>query len=353
MDVSSPMGVQRHDFGQLPGGRRIDRFVLTNTHGLKAALMNYGAILLSLEAPDRNGVNEDITLGYDALEGYFRNNTPYFGAIVGRVANRIAKGRFTLGGTEYRLSVNNGEHHLHGGTHGFDRVVWNAESVATRGSVGVKFSYLSGDGEEGYPGNLMCTVFYALTDTNELSIRYEAETDRDTPVNLSHHSYFNLGGPQVKDILRHELMINADHFTQVDGDLIPTGEIVPVRGTPMDFTVSTPVGSRIAHVRGGYDHNYVLRRGNVSLELAARVSEPGRGRSMEVFTTEPGLQFYSGNFLDGSIAGKSGRAYIRHAGFCLEAQHYPDTPNHDHFPSIVLRPGEKYRQTTVYRFSAS
>jgi aldose 1-epimerase len=344
------MNVQKEPFGVLPDGTAVDIYVLTNAFGLKARLMTYGATLVSLELPDRNGKFEDCVLGYDGLDGYVKNS-PYFGSIVGRYGNRIAKGRFTLDGVTYSLATNNGENHLHGGVKGFDKVVWNAEPFAEANAVGVKFSYLSKDGEEGYPGNLSVSVAYMLTNDDELHLDYTATTDKPTPINLTHHSYFNFTGGK-RDILGHELRINADRFTPVDDGLIPTGELRTVKGTPMDFTVPMAIGSRIADVKGGYDHNYVLVSGSGAMSLAARVYEPESGRIMEIFTTEPGLQFYSGNFLDGTITGKGGQVYKKHWGFCLETQHFPDSPNRPNFPSTILRPGITFRSRTIHKFSA-
>jgi aldose 1-epimerase len=311
--------------------------------------MTYGATLVSLEVPDRTGRPGDIVLGYDTLDGYIKNN-PYFGSTVGRYGNRIAKGRFTLDGATYQLATNNGENHLHGGTKGVDKVVWKAESVRGDGEVGVKFSYLSKDGEEGYPGNLNITVVYTLTNDNELKISYEATTDKATPVNLTHHSYFNLAGEG--DVLAHELTINADAYTPVDAGLIPTGEIRPVKDSPFDFTTPHTIGERIAQVEGGYDHNFVLRSGGGKMDVAVQAVEPKSGRVMEISTTEPGLQFYSGNFLDGTITAKGGKAYLKHYGFCLETQHFPDSPNKPNFPSTILRPGAVYKSLTIHKFSA-
>ncbi len=344
----APMDIQKQSFGELPDGTPVDIFTLTNGRGFKARLLTYGATLVSLEVPGRNGKPGDIVLGYDSLGGYAKNN-PYFGSTVGRYGNRIAKGKFPLDGITYELATNNGENHLHGGITGYDKVVWKAEPVRGDGEVGVKFSYLSPDGEEGYPGNLNITVTFILNGQNELKIGYEATTDKPTPVNLTNHSYFNLAGEG--DILGHELMINADSYTPVDAGLIPTGEISPVLDTPFDFTSPHTIGERIARVEGGYDHNFVLRSGGGELALAVRVVEPASGRIMEISTTEPGLQFYSGNFLDGTIAGKGGRIYKKHAGFCLETQHFPDSPNRPGFPSTILRPGQVYKSQTVHRFS--
>jgi aldose 1-epimerase len=342
------MDVQKQPFGQTPDGTAVEIYALTNDKGLRAHIMTYGATLVSLEVPDRTGKLGDIVLGYEALDGYIKNS-PYFGSIVGRYGNRIAKGRFTLDGATYQLATNNGENHLHGGIKGFDKVVWKAEPVREAGAVGVKFSYLSTDGEEGYPGNLAVTVVYSLTNANELRISYEATADKATPVNLTHHSYFNLAGGG--DVLGHELTINAEGYTPVDAGLIPTGEIRPVKDSPFDFTTPHSIGERIAQVEGGYDHNFVLRGGGGMMDLAVRVYEPKSGRIMEISTTEPGLQFYSGNFLDGTITGKGGKAYLKHCGFCLETQHFPDSPNKPNFPSTILRPGAVYKSLAIHKFS--
>jgi len=343
------MNVKKDAFGALPDGTSVEIYTLANDRGIEARLMTYGATLVSLKLPDRNGTFDDVVLGYDALDGYVKNS-PYFGAIVGRYGNRIAKGRFTLNGVMYTLATNNGPNHLHGGLKGFDKVVWKAEPLREADAVGVKFSYLSRDGEEGYPGNLAVTVAYRLTNANELRLDYEAITDKATPVNLTHHSYWALAGQGTRDILGHELTLEADKYTVVDEGLIPTGELRDVKGTPMDFATPHAIGERIAQVPGGYDHNYVLRSGGGPLALAARVYEPTTGRTMEITTTEPGIQFYSGNFLDGTITGKGGRVYQKHFGFCLETQHFPDSPNHPNFPSTILEPGQTYRTMTVHRF---
>jgi len=347
---NSQMDVKKESFGRLPDGTAIDIFTLTNTGGIEARLMTYGATLVSLKLPDRKGKVDDCVLGYDSLDGYVKNS-PYFGSTVGRYGNRIAKGQFVLNRVTYHLAKNNGENHLHGGVKGFDKVVWSAEPMKASGGMGVKFTYFSKDGDEGYPGNLSCIVIYTLTNDNELKISYEATTDKATPVNLTNHSYFNFTGGR-RDTLGHELMLHADRYTPVDKGLIPTGELAAVKGTPMDFTTPTAIGLRIAKVEGGYDHNYVLTSGGGALALAARVFEPESGRVMEISTTEPGIQFYSGNFLDGTIAGKSGRVYGKHFGFCLETQHFPDSPNKPKFPSTILKPGQKYRTQTVHKFSA-
>lgn len=351
------MKIDKASFGKLPDGREADLYTLTNANGLQTAITNYGAIVVSLHAPDRDGRLADIVLGYPKLADYLKD-TPYFGAIVGRYGNRIAKGRFTLDGVEYTLATNNDANHLHGGKIGFDKVLWNAEPFRTANEVGLKLSYLSVDGEEGYPGNLQVTVCYALTNKNELKITYDAITDKPTVVNLTHHGYWNLIGQARGDILEHELMLNADRFTPIDAGLIPTGELRPVKGTPMDFTRPTRIGARISQDDEqlryglGYDHNFVLNRTGEGLSLAARVYEATTGRVLEVHTTEPGVQFYSGNFLDGSNVGKGGRAYKHRYGFCLETQHFPDSPNKPEFPPVVLRPGQRYQTTTVYRFLA-
>ena len=349
---AAAMSVNQESFGQTPEGREVDLYTLTNSNGLKARITNYGAILVSLEVPDRAGKLADITLGFDTLEGYLGEH-PYFGAIVGRYANRIGKAKFTLNGVEYTLAANNGDNHLHGGLKGFDKVIWKLDDLKTEGrSAIVKLSYVSEDGEEGYPGNLACSVTYALTEDDELQISYEADTDKTTVLNLTNHTYFNLAGQGTGDILGHELMVDADKYTVVDEGLIPTGENRSVTNTPMDFTISASIGSRIDQVEGGYDHNYVLNSGGGSLALCARVYEQTSGRVMEIHTTEPGVQFYTGNFLDGSVTGKGGKAYEKHYGFCLETQHFPDSPNKPTFPSVVLNPGQKYTTATVLKFSA-
>lgn len=344
------MSIEKQAYGKTEDGKNVDLYTLTNANGLKAEIITFGGIVTSLQVPDRNGKLADIVLGCDNLDDYAKKS-PYFGALIGRYGNRIAKGKFALDGVEYKLATNNGPNHLHGGIKGFDKVVWDAKAMETDNGPALKLTYLSRDGEEGYPGSLFCTVVYTLTNNNELKISYEAKTDKPTIVNLTHHSYFNLAGYNSNDILGHEMQILADNFTPVDDALIPTGEIKPVKGTPMDFTKPMTIGSRIKEVPGGYDHNYVLNNSTGSLALAASVYEPKTGRVMEVFTTEPGMQFYSGNFLDGTIKGK-GAVYNKHAGFCLEAQHFPDSPNEPKFPSTVLKPGETYTQLTKYKFSA-
>ncbi|MBP8260060.1 MAG: galactose mutarotase [Verrucomicrobia bacterium] len=348
---SSRARVEKSSFGRTPDGVEIELYTLTNARGAIAKVITYGATLTELWVPDRSGKLGDVILGFDRLDGYLGEH-PYFGSTVGRVANRIAKGRFTLDGRSYQLACNDGPNHLHGGPQGFHRKVWKAEPAARRGAASVRLVYTSPDGEEGYPGNLTATVTYTLTDRNELRIDYEATTDKATPINLTNHSYFNLAGEG--DILAHQMMIAADRFTPVDDTLIPTGKLQPVQGTPMDFTRPMAIGSRIDQLTNnprGYDHNYVLNSGGGRLARALRVSDPHSGRVMEVRTTEPGIQFYSGNFLDGTIRGKYGRVYPKHAAFCVEADHFPDSANQPAFPPTILRPGKTYRQTTIHRFS--
>ena len=335
-------------YGKLPDGRQANLYTLTNSRGMRVRLTNYGAITVSVEVPDRDGKLADVTLGFDAFDAWL-GNAPHFGATIGRYANRIAKGRFTLDGREYTLATNNGPNHLHGGIVGFDKVLWQAEAVRQPDAVGVLFTHLSKDGEEGYPGNLNVTAVYTLNERNEYKAEFSGTTDKPTIVNLAHHTYWNLTGNPSGDVLGHQLMLVADRYTPVGEGLIPTGELAPVAGTPMDFTKPTPIGSRIAQVPGGYDHNYVLRSQGGEVALAARVVESTTGRVMEIWTDQPGVQFYSGNFLNG-VKGKVGLAYNKHAGFCLETQHYPDSPNRPQFPSVVLRPGQTYRHVMIHRF---
>ena len=344
------MSANEESFGKTPDGKQVDLYTLTNTSGIRARITSFGAILVSLDVPDRDGNLADITLGFDKLDGYIGVH-PYFGAIVGRYANRIGKAAFKLDGVEYKLAANNDVNHLHGGIKGFDKVVWRLEDLGVKGAGAVvKLSYISEDGEEGYPGNLACSVTYTLTEDDKLQISYEAETDKKTVLNLTNHSYFNLAGQGTGNILSHELMLNADKYTVVDKGLIPTGENRNVKGTPMDFSTSMTIGSRIGQVEGGYDHNYVLNSGGGMLAMAAKVSEPTSGRVMEIHTDQPGVQFYTGNFLDGSVTGKAGKVYQKNYGFCLETQHFPDSPNKPDFPSVVLQPGQKYTTETVLRF---
>jgi len=348
--------VNKKVFGTTADGKAVDIYTLTNAPGVEARVMTYGGILVSLRVPDNNGHFDDVVLGFDTFEGYSKPG-PYFGAICGRYANRIAHGTFRVDGKEYTLAKNNGPSSLHGGIKGFDKVVWQADPFQNQEGVGVILTYTSPDGEEGYPGNLKVKVTYTLTDRNELTLDYQATTDKATPVNLTNHSYFNLAGAGKGDILGHVVMLNADHFTPVDSTLIPTGKIESVNGTPFDFTKPTAIGARIndqneqLKLGGGYDHNFVINRKGEGLTLAARVVEPTSGRVLQVDTTEPGVQFYTGNFLDGTLRGKNGIAYQRRYGFCLETQHYPDSPNQLNFPSTILRPGQIYRTRTAFKFS--
>ncbi|MBV8318997.1 MAG: galactose mutarotase [Planctomycetaceae bacterium] len=345
-------GLQKMDFGKTPEGMPVELYVLKNGR-MTVKVMTYGATITELHVPDRRGTPGDVVLGFDDLEGYLGNN-PYFGATIGRVANRIAGGKFALEGKEYALALNDGPNSLHGGRKGFDKVLWKAEEVSGPDGPAVKLTYLSRDGEEGYPGNLSASVTFTVTDDDALRIDDTATTDKATPVNLTNHSYFNLAGPASGTILDHVLWLAADTYTPVDDTLIPTGEIASVRETPMDFTTPTPIGARIDQVKGdprGYDHNFVLRGGEKSPALAALLHDPKSGRVMEVFTTEPGVQFYSGNFLDGTVKGKGGVVYRKQQGLCLETQHFPDSVHHANFPSIILRPSMTYTQTTIYRFS--
>ena len=341
-------------FGTTEEGQPVDLYTMTNSHGVEVRAMNYGGIIVSLRVPDKAGKLQDIVLGLDNFNGYLHNK-PHFGGIIGRYANRIANGQFILEGVEYHLAKNNGVNSLHGGLKGFDAVLWQASPCENKEGGGVIFTYTSRDREEGYPGNLKTRVTYILSDKNELTIDYEATTDKATPVNLTQHSYFNLAGDGNGDILGHVLMLNADHFTPVDKNLIPTGELRPVKGTPLDFTKPTAIGARINDnyqqlaLGNGYDHNFVIN--GEGLRLAARVHEPTSGRVLEVYTTEPGVQLYSGNFLDGTIIGKRGHAYKPREGFALETQHFPDSPNHPQFPSTILRPGETFHSRTVFKFS--
>ncbi len=345
------MNAHKEPFGQTAEGREVFVYTLASSKGLRARITDYGATLVSLYVPDRNGHLEDIVLGFDDLQGYI-DHTAYMGATVGRYANRIGGARFTLDGVAYTLAANNGPNHLHGGIKGFDKVVWETkEAVAAEDEAWVKMSYLSPDGEEGYPGNLQCTVTYTLTNADELRITYEATTDKKTVVNLTNHSYWNLAGQGSGDVLSHELTLNAEKFTLIDKHLIPNGIIASVLDMPLDFTRPRTIGSRIHQTGNGYDHNYALSGEPGELKLCAQVREPKTGRVMEIQTTEPGVQLYTGNFLDGTPAGKGGAAYNKHAGFCLETQHYPDSPNKPNFPSTVLEPGQTFSSQTMHRFS--
>ena len=365
MTTLSPAGAKsqsgsttKKSFGKTPDGQPVDLFVLTNKNGAEVSITNYGGAVVSLKVPDRSGKLADVVLGYDGIDGYV-NDKSYFGALVGRYGNRIGHAQFVLDGKTYTLAENNGENSLHGGVKGFNKAVWTAKTLSKKDGQLLELSYLSKDGEEGFPGNLKVTVTYTWTDANALKIEYSATTDKKTVVNLTNHSYFNLAGQGSGDSLGHLLTIEADKFTPVDSGLIPTGELRDVAGTPFDFRNSTAIGARISQddeqlkLGGGYDHNFVLRRSAGSSEsLAARVVEPTSGRVLEVWTTEPGVQFYTGNFLDGKSAGKGGATYPKRSAFCLETQHFPDSPNQPKFPSVALNPGERYHTITTYKFSA-
>jgi aldose 1-epimerase len=355
----SPSGndrVSKEPFGQTKEGTPVSLFTLRNSKGAEARISNYGGLVISLKMPDRNGQFGDVVLGYDSLDGYLKE-TPYFGALIGRYGNRIARGKFALDGTTYTLATNNYPNALHGGVKGFDKVVWTPEVGTTPEGPSLKLTYVSKDGEEGYPGTLSVTALYTLTEDNALKLQYTATTDKDTVANLTHHSYFNLAGQG--DILGHQVTILADKYTPVDSTLIPTGELAPVTGTPFDFRKATTIGARINQDHeqlkfgGGYDHNWVINKPMGKLGLMARVYEPTTGRVLEVLADEPGLQFYSGNFLDGTLTGKGGWVYKFRNGFCMEPQHYPDSPNHPQFPSTVLKPGQVYHNTIIYRFSTA
>jgi aldose 1-epimerase len=349
----SAMSIQKSSFGKTKDGTEVSLYTCTNQNGLVLKVMTYGATVVSMETPDKSGKLANIQLGFPTLEGYLQRH-PYFGSTVGRYGNRIAKGKFKIDGKEFTLATNNGPNHLHGGLKGFDAVVWNAQEVNTADSVGVKFTYKSKDGEESYPGNLDVTVVYSLTNKNEMKIDYTATTDKATVVNLTNHCYWNLGGAGSGDILKTQLTLTADKYLPIDTGSIPTGELAPVKGTAMDFTSPHAIGERIAvlkkepHQTKGYDHCYVLRGQDGKLALAARAKDPASGRVMEVSTTEPAIQLYCGNFLDGS---PGGNGYKQHDAFCLETQHFPDSPNQSKFPSTLLKPGGTYRSTTVHKFS--
>ncbi len=341
-------------FGRTADGKPIDLFTLTNANGMEVRTMPYGAIIVSVRVPDRSGQLGDVVLGFDTFDEYVTKKPPYFGAVVGRYGNRIAKGRFTLDGKTYTLATNNGQNHLHGGIKGFDKVLWLGESFERDGNVGVVYTHTSLDGDEGYPGTLNVRITYTLNASNELTVDYDATADKSTPLNLTQHSYFNLAGEGSGDILGHELTIDADRYTPVDATLIPTGELAPVEGTPFDFRKATTIGARIdadhqqLKYGKGYDHNWVVN--GTSLRHAARLADPKSGRTLDVSTTEPGVQFYAGNFLDGTIAGKAGHVYKHRSGLCLETQHFPDSPNHADFPSAILRAGARYQSKTVFAF---
>lgn len=350
--------ITQKPFGTAPDGKPVSLYTLTNAHGMQVQITNYGGIITSLDVPDRNGQVGDVVLGYDNLSDYIKNS-PYFGAIVGRYANRIAKGRFTLDGKTYQLFLNNGPNTLHGGKTGFDKVVWTAAPLRHRGVVGLSLRYLSKDGEEGYPGDLNVKVVYTLTNDDSLRIDYTATTDKDTVVNLSNHSYFNLAGQGNGTILDHVLTINADRYTPIDKTSIPTGAIAPVAGTPFDFRTPHAVGERINEPNeqlmnaGGYDHNWVLNQPGHKMVTAVRVFCPRSGRVLTISTTQPGLQFYSGNYLDGTITGKGGKVYEKHGALVLETQHFPDSPNHPNFPTTELKPGQTLEQSTVLKFTVA
>jgi aldose 1-epimerase len=340
-------------------GKPIDMVTLKNKNGIELTAISYGGIITSLKVPDRAGKFADVVLGFDKLENYWADPPPpFFGAIIGRYGNRIAKGKFTLGGKTYTLATNNPPNHLHGGNKGFDKQLWTITTKESAEGSSAIFTRTSPDGEEGYPGTLQVRVTYTLTDKNELILDYHATTDKPTPVNLTQHTYWNLAGEGSGDILGHQLTINADRFTPVDDTLIPTGELASVAGTPFDFRQATAIGARIDQNNDqlkkgpGYDHNWVLNRKGSGLEFAARLTDPKSGRTLEIATTEPGLQFYSGNFLDGTLTGKSGKPYARRTGLCLETQHFPDSPNQPSFPSTILQPGKSYDSRTVVTFSA-
>ncbi len=350
--MSALTGITQEIYGKLPDGREVNLFTLTNSNGLVAKVMEYGAILTSMEVPDASGQLADLTLGFDSLEGWL-SNSPYYGATAGRFGNRIKDAKFTLDGKVYQLAGNDGANHLHGGIDGFNRVLWSGKIV---GNDSVEFRYLSKDGDEGYPGNLEVIVTYTLTEANELIWHAEATTDAPTPVNLVHHTYWNLSGDCSDPITDHEIMLAADHYLPTDAGMIPTGEIAPVAGTPMDFTSSMVIGDRIKqdfealNLAGGYDHAWVLREGQ-GVRLAARLADPKSGRVMEVLTDQPAVQFYTGNLLKAHSGSKGGIPYIKHCGLCLETEGFPDAPNHAHFPSSILRPGKQYRHSLIHRFT--
>jgi len=351
-----PPGVRRERFGTTPDGRIVERFTLTSPGGVTIGVLSFGGVIQSILAPDRQGALADVTLGYDTLEEYGRDKS-YLGALVGRYANRIREGRFTLDGREYTLARNAGGNHLHGGARGFNKAVWAVEPFEDRGDIGLTLELVSPDGDEGYPGTLRARVSYRLTRDGELVIDFIATTDKATPVNLTQHAYFNLAGSGSGDILGHSLELNASRFTPVDATLVPTGELRSVRGTPFDFSTAETIGARIGaddeqlRLAGGYDHNFVLdRASDVELALAARLTEPVSGRGVDIHTTEPGIQFYTGNFLDGTVMGKGGVPHRYRSGLALETQHFPNSPNEPSFPATILQPGAEHRSRTVYHF---
>jgi len=354
MTLNAKPKLTRAEFGKTLDGAPVQIYTFTNKNGLEARITNYGGIVVSLQAPDRKGMMADVILGFDTLHDYLTSPSPYFGALVGRYGNRIGHARFSLDGVDYKLAANNGQNSLHGGVHGFNKAVWTPRELP---DGGLELTYLSKDGEEGYPGNLKVTVIYRLTDANELKIDYAATTDKETVLNLTNHAYFNLKGAGNGDILGHVVTLNADRFTPVDAGLIPTGELRDVSGTPFDFRKATAVGARIEQndeqlkLGKGYDHNWVLNQNGAAPGLAARVEEPSSGRVLEAFTDQPGVQFYTGNSLDGSIKGKGGKPFGRFSGLCLETQHFPDSPNKPGFPSTVLKPGQVFHSTTIYKFT--
>jgi aldose 1-epimerase len=358
----SSLGLKKTQFGTLPNGSKVDIYTLKNSRGLVVTILTYGGVIQSIVLPDKNGTPGDITLGFDTLKDYI-NRSPYFGAIIGRYANRVAKGRFTLNGVKYQIPVNDGPHALHGGPEGFDKKLWDAKPIEEIDRVGVELAYLSPDREMGFPGNLAVTVLYTLNDENELRLEYSAVTDKETVLNLTNHAYFNLAGAGAGTVLDSVAFIDADRYTPVDQTLIPTGEIREVKGTPFDFTEPTQIGANVRNdheqlkhaesSHGGYDLNWVLNHPGDLSALAVRVTDPKSGRTVEMYTTEPAVQFYSGNFLDGTLTGKNGLTYPHWGAFTLEAQHYPDSINQGHFPTTVLSPGDRYAQTTIYKFLAT
>jgi len=348
-ETMSKPGVSSKDWGEVDG-KKVQLYSLTNNNGVTVTISNYGGTVTSWVTPDKHGNKSSVIIGMDSLSEYLKK-PPYFGALIGRYGNRIGDAKFTLDGKTYQLAANNGKNSLHGGNKGFDKVVWDATPGTDSTRPSLTLSYLSKDGEEGYPGNLKVTVVYSLSNDDELNIDYTAETDKATPVNLTNHSYFNLTGSTANTILNHTLMIDADHYTPVDTSLIPTGKIEPVKGTPFDFTKAEAIGARIDSVKGGYDHNFVLNRKDSSLQLVAVLSDTMSGRKLEVYTTEPGLQFYSGNFLDGKFSSHDGKPVNFRTALCLETQHFPDSPNKPNFPSTILKPGQKYHTETKYKIS--